>query len=138
MKTHSTVYAFDNYFGDSPMADDPAAQAALLKSLGYGATYHSMNRKTEEGWNRFLAWEESSRQGGLPVMGYYTVLELGDEPPEGGHSVEEVIAHLPSGSVLELSIMMAGAQASDASHDAEVIATLRPLVDLARSWWQAH
>jgi sugar phosphate isomerase/epimerase len=132
MKPHSTVFAFDNYFGDSPMAGDPAAQAALLKSLGYGATYHSMNRKTEEGWNRFLAWEESSRQGGLPVIGYYTVLELGDEPPEGGHSVEEVIAHLPSGSVLELAISLAGAQASDASRDAEVIAVLRPLVEQAR------
>jgi hypothetical protein len=95
MKAHSTVFAFDNYFGDSPMAADPAAQTALLKSLGYSATYHSMNRKQEEGWNMFLAWDESSRQGGLPVIAYYTMLELGEEPPEGGHSVEEVIAHLP-------------------------------------------
>ena len=133
MKTHSSVYAFDNYFGDSPMADDPVAQAALLKSLGYGATYHSINRKTEEGWKRFLTWEESSRHGGLPVAAYYTVLELGKEPPEGGHSVEEVIAHLPSGSVLELAVSLAGAQASDASRDTELIAMLRPLVDLARS-----
>ena len=133
MKTHYTVYAFDNYFGDSPMADDPVAQAALLKSLGYGATYHSMNRKTEEGWKRFLTWEESSRHGGLPVIGYYTVLELGKEPPEGGHSVEEVIAHLPLGSVLELAVSLAGAQASDASRDTELVAVLRPLVDLARS-----
>ncbi|MFM8831523.1 MAG: sugar phosphate isomerase/epimerase family protein [Spartobacteria bacterium] len=133
MKTHSPIYAFDNYFGDSPLARDPAAQSALLKSLGYGATYHSMNRKTEEGWKTFLTWEESSRHGGLPVIGYYTMLELGKEPPEGGHSAEEVIEHLPSGSVFELAIMMAGSQASDASRDAEVIAVLRPLVDLARS-----
>ena len=133
MKPHSTVYAFENYFGDSPMADDPVTQAALLKSLGYGATYHDLNRKTEEGWNRFLTREESSRHGGLPVLAYYTELDLGKEPPEGGHSVDEVIAHLPSGSVLELSVRMEGAQSSDASRDAEVIAVLRPLVDLARS-----
>ena len=133
MKTHSPIYAFDNYFDDSPLAGDPAAQAALLKNLGYGATYHLMNRKTEEGWKTFLSWEESSRHGGLPVIGYYTDLELGKEALEGGHSVEEVIAHLPSGSVLELSIRMAGAQASDASHDAELITTLRPLLGLARS-----
>ena len=133
MKTHSTIYAFDNYFSDSPMAEDPVAQAALLKSLGYSATYHSMNRKTEDGWKMFLAREDSSRRSGLPVIAYYTVLELGKEPSEGEHSVEEVIAHLPSGSVLEIAIMMAGSQASDASRDAEVIAVLRPLVDLARS-----
>jgi sugar phosphate isomerase/epimerase len=35
--------------------------------------------------------------------------------------------------VLELAIMMAGSQALDASRDAEVIAVLRPLIDLARS-----
>ncbi len=133
MKTHSPVSAFDNYFADSPMAADPAAQAALLKSLGYDATYHSMNRKTDEGWKKFLAWEETSRRSGLPVAAYYTVLELGKEPPEGGHSVEEVIEHLTPGSMLELAILMAGASPSDASRDAEVIDVLRPLVEQARS-----
>ena len=133
MKALSTIYAFDNYFADSPMAGDPVAQATLLKSLGYGATYHSMNRKTEEGWKKFLDWEADSRRGGLPVAACYTVLEIGKEPPEGGHSVDEVIAHLPSGSVLELAISMVGAQASDASRDAELIDVLRPLVDLSRS-----
>ena len=135
MKTHSfgPIYAFDNYFMDSEMAADPAAQAVLLKRLGYGATYHSMKRKTPEGWATFLAWEETSRQAGLPVVAYYTVLELGNEAPEDGHSVEEVIDHLPQGAVLELAISMSGAAPSDASRDDEVIGVLLPLIALARS-----
>ena len=127
------IYAFDNYFMDSEMAADPAAQAALLKRIGYGATYHSMKRKTPEGWATFLTWEEISRQAGLPVAAYYTVLEIGQDPPEGGHSLEEVIDHLPPGAVLEVAISMAGATPSDASRDDEVIALLLPLVARARS-----
>lgn len=133
MIARSPIYAFDNYFSHSAIAADPPAQAALLKSLGYGATYHSMDRKTEEGWKTFLTWEEMSRHGGLPVVAYYTVLELGKEPPEGEHSVDEVIARLPSGAVLELAISMTGAQSSNASRDAEVIDVLRPLMEQARS-----
>lgn len=133
MKTLSPIFAFDNYFRNSGLAKDPAAQVAVLKSLNYGATYHSMDRKTEEGWKTFCTWEEVSLHGGLPVVAYYTVLEIGKEPPDGGHSVDEVLRHLRPGSVLDLAVSMDGAQASDFSRDAEVIDVLRPLVELARS-----
>ena len=128
----SPLYAFDNYFAHTPLVDDPAAQAELARQLGYGATYHSMNRTTAEGWAKLRSWHDASAAGGLPVAAYYTVVKIGEEPPEGGYQVDELIAVLPEGSILELAITIPGQSPSDATHDARAVAWLRELLPAAR------
>ena len=126
------VFAFDNYFGESDLASDPAAQAVLVKELGYGATYHSMNRASDEGWRKLCSWHDASKDAGLPVAAYYTVVKLGEEPPAGGHGVDEVIAEIPEGSTLELAVTIPGATPSTPEHDARAVEYLETLLAAAK------
>ena len=126
------VFAFDNYFGESELASSPAEQASLLKELGYDATYHSMNRTSDEGWEKLRSWHDASTGAGLPVAAYYTVVKLGEEPPPGGHGVEEVIATIPEGSTLELAITIPGEKPSTPEHDAHAVDSLKALLAAAK------
>lgn len=127
------VFAFNNYFLGADRAYSLDEQATLLKSLGYDATYLSINARTPEGWAEFLAWEETSRRHGLDVAAYYTVFNPEETLPEGAHGLGEILATLPTGATLELALSLGWKKdVSDPAKDAGMLLALEPFLAVAR------